>query len=662
MPAADSHSASPIRHGSPPVGSDGDGKSGRRGSARLPGSSSSPPRRARCASLSSLRSRRPTARRFSIWFPLAPEVELTVIYAAQTVAGRTWSVEPRHRTTFLRGRRLPGLARLLRHDYPVTPGIARALRGIAPGRRRRVRLEHVRVAGRDRLVVVARESRTCCSSRATISARAAPGGVRSREPSFRASLRKAAGALVVGTASRESVVATGRGPGTRACLREHDRRCRLGGARRRAARTTRRSCGRVSAPLTTTSSCSRSPGSGRRRVSTRSSVPLPQTRDARLLVVVAGDGPERSAVEELARASSVRLHLTGDLCRRRRRRDLRRRRHLRAPLDARDLGCRRQRGRGVGSAARALRPRRRRVRPAARRRERLARPCRRRRGDGRCARSGSPPTVDSRERGRSAVARARPRVGLRAFGRELRRRRARSCRSIDLFLHVGHAVPRHASCCRDASLRPSRSRSSASPRTLPDGVDHRRAVVGHDERLAVLEEPGDAAAVRDDDGRSRCGRLRRDHPEALARRGEHEDVRLGVQVARRLARSPAGCGSGRSSPCPTAPVGAPRRHRDGRQARRRRRAPPGISRAASSRCSIPLPAAILPDVEDRAARSSGMPSCARRVAVRGRAVRLGKAVAANVHLLRRSTPHATTSSPSRSDATTTAAAPRATPR
>ena len=32
-----------------------------------------------------------------------PELELTVIYAAHTVAGRTWSVEPQHRSTFLRG-------------------------------------------------------------------------------------------------------------------------------------------------------------------------------------------------------------------------------------------------------------------------------------------------------------------------------------------------------------------------------------------------------------------------------------------------------------------------------------------------------------------------------------------------------------------------------
>ena len=56
-----------------------------------------------------------------------PEVDLTVIYAAETVANRTWSVEPEHRAEFLRGRRLPGVHGVLRHDYPVTPGIGRAL-------------------------------------------------------------------------------------------------------------------------------------------------------------------------------------------------------------------------------------------------------------------------------------------------------------------------------------------------------------------------------------------------------------------------------------------------------------------------------------------------------------------------------------------------------
>jgi glycosyltransferase involved in cell wall biosynthesis len=61
-----------------------------------------------------------------------PDVDLTVVYAARTVAGRTWSVEPRHPSIFLRGLAVPGARRLLHHDYPVTPGIVRALREARP--------------------------------------------------------------------------------------------------------------------------------------------------------------------------------------------------------------------------------------------------------------------------------------------------------------------------------------------------------------------------------------------------------------------------------------------------------------------------------------------------------------------------------------------------
>ena len=103
-----------------------------------------------------------------------PEIELTVVYAARTVAGRTWRVEPEHRAVFLRGLRVPGAARVLRHDYPLTPGVVRALERARPGRRRRLGLEHVRRAGGDRLVPASGASRTSCSSRATTRGRA-PG-------------------------------------------------------------------------------------------------------------------------------------------------------------------------------------------------------------------------------------------------------------------------------------------------------------------------------------------------------------------------------------------------------------------------------------------------------------------------------------------------------
>jgi glycosyltransferase involved in cell wall biosynthesis len=54
-------------------------------------------------------------------------IDLTVIYAARTVADRTWQVEPQHDAVFLDGVSVPGVSGVLRHEYPVTPGIWRAL-------------------------------------------------------------------------------------------------------------------------------------------------------------------------------------------------------------------------------------------------------------------------------------------------------------------------------------------------------------------------------------------------------------------------------------------------------------------------------------------------------------------------------------------------------
>ena len=61
-----------------------------------------------------------------------PEVELTAVYAGASVQRRTWTTDTEHRAVFLRGRRVPGAYRVLRHDYPVTPGVFAALADSAP--------------------------------------------------------------------------------------------------------------------------------------------------------------------------------------------------------------------------------------------------------------------------------------------------------------------------------------------------------------------------------------------------------------------------------------------------------------------------------------------------------------------------------------------------
>jgi glycosyltransferase involved in cell wall biosynthesis len=56
-----------------------------------------------------------------------PGIDLFIAYAAQTVAGRTWDVTIGHPHVFLRGFTVPGASRILRHDYPITPGVLRVL-------------------------------------------------------------------------------------------------------------------------------------------------------------------------------------------------------------------------------------------------------------------------------------------------------------------------------------------------------------------------------------------------------------------------------------------------------------------------------------------------------------------------------------------------------
>jgi glycosyltransferase involved in cell wall biosynthesis len=61
-----------------------------------------------------------------------PEIDLTVVYAAHTVASRRWQVDIDHAAVFLRGVNVPGARAVLRHDYPITPGILGALADARP--------------------------------------------------------------------------------------------------------------------------------------------------------------------------------------------------------------------------------------------------------------------------------------------------------------------------------------------------------------------------------------------------------------------------------------------------------------------------------------------------------------------------------------------------
>jgi glycosyltransferase involved in cell wall biosynthesis len=61
-----------------------------------------------------------------------PGIDLLIAYAAHTVAGRTWDVTIHHPHVFLKGFAAPGADRILRHDYPITPGVLRVLQRHRP--------------------------------------------------------------------------------------------------------------------------------------------------------------------------------------------------------------------------------------------------------------------------------------------------------------------------------------------------------------------------------------------------------------------------------------------------------------------------------------------------------------------------------------------------
>ena len=139
------------------------------------------------------------------------DIDLKVVYAARTVAGRTWEVELGHEAVFLSGPRLPLVASLLRHDYPVTPGIFEALRSTRP--------DVVVVSGWSTFASQAAIA-WCLARRIrylllveshdlgprSAWRRAVKGAVVPRL------VRPAAGVLVVGSAARDSVVARGASP------------------------------------------------------------------------------------------------------------------------------------------------------------------------------------------------------------------------------------------------------------------------------------------------------------------------------------------------------------------------------------------------------------------------------------------------------------------
>lgn len=235
------------------------------------------------------------------------EIDLTVIYAARTVAGRTWQVEPGHRAVFLDGVTVPGVRRVLRHEYPVTPGISRALRGSRPD-----------------VVVV--------SGWSTFASQAAVAWCRARripylllveshdsgpKPGWRRRVKEtvvppivkgASSVLVTGSLARESVVALGAKPdrvrvfaNTVDVEQWGDRADRL--AVRRGELREALDLSPDDVAVVTVGRLAREKGID---------VLLEAARRAGTPVVVVGDGPERTRLERLADELGAEVRFTGD--------------------------------------------------------------------------------------------------------------------------------------------------------------------------------------------------------------------------------------------------------------------------------------------------------------------------------------------------------------
>jgi glycosyltransferase involved in cell wall biosynthesis len=237
-----------------------------------------------------------------------PELDLTAIYAGPAVAGRDPRPEPHHRAVFLRRLRLSG-ARTLADRFPLTLGVRRALASTSP--------DVVVVAGW-RASVAQAAIAWCGLARVPYvlvvdgddDARA---GWRRRvdEAVVTPILQRARGVLVAGTRARRRMLEQGAPPehvrvfadtidvedyGSRADAlagRRPELRDALGAG---AGDVVVLSVG----PLTTEK---RHPELVHA---------LAQAGDDQLLLVLAGDGPERERLEDLARIRGVRLVVAGD--------------------------------------------------------------------------------------------------------------------------------------------------------------------------------------------------------------------------------------------------------------------------------------------------------------------------------------------------------------
>ena len=470
---------------------------------------------------------------------LRPELDLTVLYAGSTVQRRAWAIEPHHRAAFLEGRRVPGLYRALRHEYPISLGVFGALAGSKP--------EVVVVSGWS--TFASQAAAAWCRPHDVPYVLLVESNERDARPGWRRAvkgavvppiLRGAAEVLVVGTLARESMLARGVGPERISLFADTiDAVAFAAEADRLRPRRDelRAEAGLRAEDVAVLSIARLAPEKGLDTLVRA----VAAAGDPRLVLVLAGSGAERDPLAALAEGLGVRVAFLPDIPWERIAEGYRDRGRLRAPLAARAWGV------VVNEAAASGLPLvvsdrvgaahdlvedgvNGAIVPAER-------PRCGRRGDPRArGRPGAPPRSGRR------LARDHARLGLRAEHREPdpggAPRRGPSALErllVDLQLPVDGRVPRRAPGRAEGAFREARPERRLGE-DARDRVDGRPGVVRHDERLAVAERRRDAGAVGDDHGCPDGGGLGRDEPEVLPARGEDEHVRATVEVERGARR------------------------------------------------------------------------------------------------------------------------------
>ena len=240
-----------------------------------------------------------------------PELDFRVVYAGHTIFSRWWTIVPTHRAAFMSGRRVPGVRNVFRHDYPVTTEIFRELSDSRPdvvvvsGWSTFASQAAVAWCRRHRVPYVLLVESNDADERPTWR-RAVKGAV---VPTF---VKGAARVLAIGKLARESVIARGADPERVAWfantvdvpwfLAETERLQ----ARRRELRD---DLGATDDDVVVLSIARLAPEKGLDTLVLAAAT----ADDPRLVLVLAGDGPERERLETLAGELGVRLRIVENI-------------------------------------------------------------------------------------------------------------------------------------------------------------------------------------------------------------------------------------------------------------------------------------------------------------------------------------------------------------